>query len=56
MFIISWLVILVLRANHIIVPALVSHIVGWLAIVEIAVYAVGILFGLLALILSVMDR
>lgn len=48
MFIIGWLVILVLRANDVVIPALVSGIVGWLAILEAALYLVILLINIIA--------
>lgn len=49
MFIISWLVILVLRANDVVIPGLVSGVVGWLAILEGLFYAVVIVLQIFVL-------
>lgn len=46
MFIIGWFVILVLKANHVVIPHLVSLLVGILAVIETVVYGIAILFWL----------
>lgn len=56
MFILAWLVILVLRANDIVIPHLVSFIVGLLAVIEISLYVVMLVLALLGLGLSFRKR
>jgi len=48
MFVIGWLIILVLRANDVVIPGLVSGIVGWLAVVEFTLYALVLLVNIIS--------
>lgn len=48
MFIIGWLVILVSRANDVVIPGLVSGVVGWLAIIESLVYMLVVTIQIIA--------
>lgn len=52
MFIAGWLIILILEANSVVVPALVSGIVGWLAVAEMVLYAFVIIMNVALIIIS----
>jgi hypothetical protein len=53
MFILAWLVMLILQANHLVIPHIVSLIVGIGAIVETCFYAICILIAVVGIILAV---
>lgn len=46
MFIVAWVIILVLRANSVLIPHPVSFIIGALAICEAAIYSLYLLFAM----------
>lgn len=56
MFILAWCVILILRSNEVVVPSLVSFIVGLLALIELACYLLGILFLIIAFIYTIKEE
>lgn len=56
MFIAGWLIILILRANDVVVPHVVSFIVGVLAIAETSLYVIAIAAVIFGIVIGLFSR
>jgi hypothetical protein len=56
MFILAYLVVIVLRANHFVVPHLIGLIVGILAFIEGAIYLLALLIAIARFIIELRNK